>query len=97
VTPAEASAALEELWNRRDPLVVQLQEIIEGAMVGKPIPILMRCSAVVSMMGACADGLAALEPETIAKVHRVDLLPDLILALRATADLFEEANRLKTH
>jgi hypothetical protein len=57
----------------------------------------MQAAAMAQIIGASADGLASLDPGLIAKVHKLEYLPGIIIALRAAADLFEEANRLATH
>lgn len=97
MSQAEASKALDEIWDRADPQVAQLCDIVEKSMYNPRIPMLMRVAAVLRMAGAAADGLASLPAKDVARVHKIEYLPDLIITLRATADLFEHVNKSRTN
>lgn len=99
MTPEVALAAIAETWKRIDPLTEQLSDNITEALANPAFPMLMRCMAMGRVIAGAAEGLFVVTQEdgaeTINLVHMVETLPDLIIILRASADLFEAANKVR--
>lgn len=100
MTRDEATAAIAEVWNRVGGDVDQLADAITLSLDNPAIPMLYRVMAMAKVCGTVGEGLAGLAAEdgaeSIGLIHRADMLPDIVITLRAAADLFEDANRLRT-
>ncbi len=60
---------------------------------------MLRVLAISVIAGAYAEALMKHQRDghSDKPINRIEYLPDIILGLRAAADLFEEANRLGKH
>jgi hypothetical protein len=101
VTRSEAYAALDDIENRLDPTAQNMVDVIRSSMNQPHLPVLLRVMAIAVVSGTYAESLVHHVDHKAGHNHKpvqkMEYLPDIILGLRAAADLFEEANRLNTH
>lgn len=101
MTPAEADAAIEDIWNRLDSLTREYADNLAKALNNPNVPMLQRCMMMSRVIATAAQGMMIVVtedgPATVNKFHMVEMLPDLIIGLRAAADLFEAANKGRTN
>jgi hypothetical protein len=96
VSVDQAIDTLDDIEARLDVTTEQMVEVIRGSF-HKDLPIMLRVLAISVVSGAYAEALVKHQRHDAEPVNRAEYLPDIILALRASADLFEEANRLGKH
>lgn len=100
MTPAAANVALEAAWDRLDATTHQLADVITESLDQREFPSLMRIAAIARVCGAASSGFHIVvveSPELLAKVRMIEVVPDIIVMLRAAADLLESANKGRTN
>lgn len=96
MSPQEAELELAIL-SEVDAQTTELADMLAGFMSNPALPMLMRVRAMSIIIGGAAGGLyEVLNTDGVSSLHRIgliDQLPEIVRALRASADLFEAVHK----